>query len=420
MKFPEIPFIKQRDNFEILLSVFCFFLPLFPSLLPAIIAFTLLYQLFQLRSNRFKLNIRQLLFLSSLYLLYLLGLLYSENIQYATKDLETKLSLFLFPLILLLSKPLNLESRDNILKAFAYGCLISVLMNTGMSAYQLTEEKVKIANGIHTDNFGLYFFFKDRISHYIHPTYLSMYLLFALCIVFYLFEFRKKMTGKFAVTSSLLFSFFIFLLASKAGIICLFLLGAYLFGYYILQRKTFLTPVLGLLFLAIAFFSMYRLVPEFNNRINSAYHSLSYKESDNKDEESSYARRKIWHAAKEVIKENLLWGTGTGDVKDKLIEKYSELGMENEKDKRYNAHNQFLQTCITLGIPGILILMALLLPILAIAIKKKELLYVLFLLLFIINILFESMLEVQAGVLFYSFFNSLLFISMSNDQTERT
>jgi len=63
---------------------------------------------------------------------------------------------------------------------------------------------------------------------------------------------------------------------------------------------------------------------------------------------------------------------------------------------------------VAVGIPGILILLANLFIPMYIAIKRKQFVYLLFLLILCLNFLTESMLDQQAGTMFYGLFNSLL------------
>jgi O-antigen ligase len=76
---------------------------------------------------------------------------------------------------------------------------------------------------------------------------------------------------------------------------------------------------------------------------------------------------------------------------------------------RLNAHNQFLQTYIALGILGALLLIFMLVLPGWLAIRRIHFIYFSFLAVFTFNTLVESMLEVQAGVIYYAFFNALLF-----------
>jgi O-antigen ligase len=111
----------------------------------------------------------------------------------------------------------------------------------------------------------------------------------------------------------------------------------------------------------------------------------------------------------EIIREHPLSGVGTGDVKDALLEKYNEKGMTDAFSHRLNAHNQFLQTGIAIGIAGMTVLIGMFILALIYAIKNRNIVYLLFLGINAVNFLFESILETQNGVVFYAFFNAFLF-----------
>ena len=125
--------------------------------------------------------------------------------------------------------------------------------------------------------------------------------------------------------------------------------------------------------------------------------------------ESTVARMLIWNSALELIAENPLWGVGTGDIKDELLEKYKEKDIKPAFEQKLNAHNQFLQTYLGLGLIGFLLLLGSLLIPAWFAFKKGQLLYLPFLLLILLHMSVESILEKQAGVVFYAFFNVLFF-----------
>jgi len=76
--------------------------------------------------------------------------------------------------------------------------------------------------------------------------------------------------------------------------------------------------------------------------------------------------------------------------------------------ERFNPHNQFIQTAVALGIMGLLpFLLWMFIP-LVLAIRRRDLLLILFLFLFFMNALPESLIERQAGVVFTVFFLSVL------------
>ena len=53
-----------------------------------------------------------------------------------------------------------------------------------------------------------------------------------------------------------------------------------------------------------------------------------------------------------VIKKNLFFGVGTGDVKDELIKGYKYYNFQAGFQKQYNCHNQYLQFFVAFGIIG--------------------------------------------------------------------
>jgi hypothetical protein len=79
----------------------------------------------------------------------------------------------------------------------------------------------------------------------------------------------------------------------------------------------------------------------------------------------------------------------------------------------------FFETVISVGIIGLLLLLAYFVIPLVLWIKTKsfDMLYCSFLLMIGFNALFESIFEVQLGIIFFCFFNSLLF-NMSFVQNE--
>jgi O-antigen ligase len=111
-------------------------------------------------------------------------------------------------------------------------------------------------------------------------------------------------------------------------------------------------------------------------------------------------------------------GVGTGDLHAALDDKYRKYGMTGALNSHLNAHSQYFQTFIVLGLPGILTLVLMLLVPAAGAVKTRTWPLFFFILLFAINILVESMLELEAGVLFFSFFYSLLALRLIREKPE--
>ena len=95
------------------------------------------------------------------------------------------------------------------------------------------------------------------------------------------------------------------------------------------------------------------------------------------------------------------FGTGTGDTQSKLNTIYLQQGETYAAEHQLNAHNQFLQTGAELGWIAVLLLVACM--VFCWQSARGEAAATLFFGLCALNFLFESFLEVQAGIVFFSF-----------------
>ena len=93
-----------------------------------------------------------------------------------------------------------------------------------------------------------------------------------------------------------------------------------------------------------------------------------------------------------------------GDANDELYAAYENNGLTGAFEHKLNAHNQYLQSFIGLGIIGFVLLFAMTFGNLYYAILSKNNLLLILSLLLISNFLVESMLQRSAGVLFTVFF----------------
>ena len=120
----------------------------------------------------------------------------------------------------------------------------------------------------------------------------------------------------------------------------------------------------------------------------------------------------FWDAALQVIRQNQIFGVGTGDVQWELNKIYVKSHSPLEKEWYKRPHNQFLTIIVALGIPGLMIfLMSLFYPMIVLR-KYLHLLYWPFFVLTFVSFFLEDTLETQAGVTFYAVFNTL-FVSVA-------
>ncbi|MFZ4523429.1 MAG: O-antigen ligase family protein [Bacteroidales bacterium] len=407
--------VIHRKIFLFLLYAIMFAIPIYGRLLPTlIILLTLNWLIEGAYIDTIKLMSKErtrflTISFAFLYLLYVAGLVHTINFQYAMEDLEIKLSLLLFPLIFATSRfpLLNKEEVGNALRAFGAGCILSSVMMLVRAWHQTVVVTQPDA------------FYYALLSWTFHPSYFSMYLNFAMSNILYFLLVRRSVTGSRAVAGHtlilLLFTIMIVLLSSKAGLLAWLIITGFYTTILIIVYKRRLT---GLLFGAVSvavFLLLLQIFPHAITRVSQARQDMTSKSSMEDPKQSTGERVAVWKAAAEIIRKNALFGVGTGDVKDALLERYKENDLVKILRDRLNAHNQYLQTFITLGITGFLALIIMLVFPALKALRSKNYIYLIFLAIFAINILFESMLEVQAGVVFYALVNIVLFTSGRSD-----
>jgi len=124
----------------------------------------------------------------------------------------------------------------------------------------------------------------------------------------------------------------------------------------------------------------------------------------------SETRLIMWAASAQVFAEHPL-GVGTGNVDDYLTDKLNEIGQPHMAKKKLNPHNQFLQTGVEVGIVGLTLLLLIVFYGIYYSIKTKNWLLLFLIISLAFNCLFESMLQRQSGIVFYTFWICFLAIS---------
>ena len=330
-----------------------------------------------------------------LFALYCIGLIYTENMILGINEIVLYLPLLAMPLILFSTnvKIWTLKHKKILFNVFIAGCLLSIGYNLYNSYLNFSKEE------------NLAYFFYTLASFLHHPSYASMFNTFALAAMIYLLLNRKTTIFEtiFYFLSFPVFIGEILLLSSKTAFFILALLFIILFLYILFQRHIKKINLIYFLLILLIGGYLYSHLPEkynrFSNKLESLKHAADFKQ------DTRYA---IWTNALEVAKNNLPWGTGTGDVKAALKMNYAKNLHFDYYLRGYNCHNQYLQLLVGLGIFGFLLFFSGQIYSIWISCKKRYFLYTLFTIIIGINFLTESMLERQAGVAFFAIFNALL------------
>jgi hypothetical protein len=111
-----------------------------------------------------------------------------------------------------------------------------------------------------------------------------------------------------------------------------------------------------------------------------------------------------WKTACEIIRKNMFFGIGTGDVNDAFQAIYTQNHSALLPQYRLRAHQQILTVFLSFGLLGLLIFVWIHLHFLKISIFNKDFLSLCFLIVLLTSYLSEDTLETQTGITFFAFF----------------
>ncbi|MCX6268082.1 MAG: O-antigen ligase family protein [Bacteroidetes bacterium] len=403
--------MAHRKIFLALLFAIAFTIPLSKVVLPWLIVLLALNWLIEGEYLKtfpliFKERTRFFIFsFSFLYILYLIGLIHTTNFQYAGEDLGMKLSILLFPLIFATSRFPILGKKETgvILRVFAAGCIAGSLIFLGRACYHTFF--------LHQSGA----FYYTSLAWNFHPSYYALYLTFAVSNILWFFLVAQSVKGflktAMHVLILLFFTLMIVLLSSKSGLLIWLAVVGFYVAILAFRYKRWLTVAVFLPSALIAFFLFMVIFPSASGRVSQAKQDLASADTAQNASRSTNERVLIWKSSQEIIKQNGIFGVGTGDVRDELMAEYQRREVMGVLKHYLNAHNQYVQTFIALGIIGLLLLVTMIVMPAIYSIKKEHYLYFAFLFMTGISMFFESMFERQEGVVFYAFFNTLLFAS---------
>src|SRR6185503_15468753 len=138
-----------------------------------------------------------------------------------------------------------------------------------------------------------------------------------------------------------------------------------------------------------------------------AWEFNKYLHGGNPSGHSVVQRLEFWKAAKDIIKDNLLIGVGTGDVEVAFSAQYQKMNSPLTAEWRLRSHNQFLAIGTAFGIIGLIWFLVSILYPLFLKRFRSDYFYIVFFIIAFLSMLTEDTLESQAGVTFFAFFNSL-------------
>ncbi|MBO4282393.1 MAG: hypothetical protein J5873_04290 [Bacteroidales bacterium] len=407
------------------------------------------------------------LLFASVYLWYAASVLWSENLPEAWRMLDKKLPFLLFPLYFFLSAPqLSVRQRQALFYVLAGSVVAVFLANAAFAFYDVRSGKAGMERFFNAQLLGIY---------YVHHTYMSMYACFGFAFCMLEWQREGSLLRRVAdVFLALLLAVFVVLLESRAGLLCLLLLLLYVFVRWVFLRKKYLQG--GLLAAAMLLLGAIVCVsvPRVTECLGQTLKSLSSEnEPDCRVVQAQAYRpclkRHLWIGVGCGDRIDTLQACFAGEQEALLLQvepvpDADSLTFEEERDycmvilgyhlffydqlhgnpwvdsvadtyhcdrasvervlyrylvldravkHTYNAHNQYDDTLIATGLPGLLLLLCYVMAPVALWFGKRRFdpLFACFLGVFAFNAFFESVLEKQAGILFFLFVYGLLFIT---------
>jgi O-antigen ligase len=348
-----------------------------------------------------------------LFLLYLLGTLFTNHPDIAKKLIEYKLSFTLIPILFVIQPK---SWKPDILKT---GFIVAVF---SLSIYHLLLLSI---DGRFT--MGLKEFTSSNFSTLHHPSYFSAFAFLAT-----LFSIEKIVDSTKRIKKILLFGlvvFFIFIqvfclsLAGMLFLMLFFILFGLYVSYKIFGKKGALFAIVALPLIVILSVS---IIPGFKEQFVASklylneyvQNPIQFVQSKKTFLGGNETRLIMWTASAQEIAAHP-FGVGTGNVDDHLESRLQSLSHYEMAKKMYNPHNQYLQSTLEIGFLGAVVLLSIIVYCVVIGIRYRNWILLLFILNFAFNCLFESMLQRQSGIVFYVFWICLLVLLTKNSHSQK-
>jgi len=378
-----------------------------------LISFTL-HTLIQLDKGRLRsLRSFKLLVLPSVLFVTIIATLYTINLHAAFTEWTLRIPLLLFPIVFLLSGLDLKKYRENLLLAFSLICTLTVfylfaVVLVTIRFYHMPLRTI-FSEGFTNHNFA------GPIK--IHATFFSFQLVIAL--VYLLSALIKggisRSLKRIYIISCLILVSGMVQLSSKSILVILFAVGNVVLPLYLLkgrQRRRYMLT--GLIATVIGIAGILSISTFRDRYVTLLKEDIS---TDKTIPRNSDSRLERWRVAVARIKDKPLLGYGSGSEISLLKDDFYDAKMYSSYLKGLNSHNQFLSFLLKSGIWGLTIYLLTLAYGFKIAFKRKDVLFISFMLVIAVVSVTENILDVDKGVMFYSFFFSFFMFSVPGNET---
>lgn len=369
--------------------------PFFKSLAITFLAFSTLFS-FTTKNYEIKplFDKKMILFLI-FFSLHIIGVFYSSNKDSALFDLQIKLPMLILPLIFIFL-PKSFLTKDKLwiyALSIIAGLILTIFYCFSFGIVRAVSNSLPLLPEI------IY----TKLSASFHPSYLSLFAATGLVLMYKIplnniFSHFNK-SGLIKSILIVLISIFLIMLNSRTGFILMVIsyLWILIDLFFVRKRKVLAISTALIVSLSLLLVLNTNILSQ---RYNNAINNIGQTNNIEPEMSSMSQRNFIYSNSLNLISENIVFGVGTGDVKSTFENLYER---ENVHFHSYlNAHNQYLQTTIALGLIGLLILLSLFFFPMIKMIKEKEFFLLTIFILIGFSFLFESMLERNMGTYFFA------------------
>jgi O-antigen ligase len=351
------------------------------------------------------------IFFIAFYLWQAVGIFYSDDMKSGMNTFYSRLSLFLFPIVLLIPGKKIEKNIALLLKIFATSTSLFVFICFGHALYNsvFLQNGILVFNSHPQKEYWMNFFYSSYFSLNQHPSYLAMYVILSGFISFESwFDNTAPKWKRYAwLLNGMILVISLYFLSSRSGLLTIFILApVYLIKKFYRHHKLIMVTSI-LLLLVFSFF-----IVRTNERVKIGINEIANETFLSKD-----GRISIWSSALHSIRNNLIIGVGIGDVKTELMKEYIRQGDQNLIKNRYNVHNQYLEILMENGIIGLAFFLSIMGVMLYLAFAERNTLYYFFIIMMLIFFLFETVMERLQGVSFFALFSFLLIYASPDKQS---
>lgn len=403
-----------------LLCAFVFFIPIWINIalliLPYLILFAFLSTPLKGIWKQWK-NKRFIIIVAVFLLLHFISGLFSQNVANGLNNAFKLLAILGIPMLFVLLTNNQLFKPNQVIYSFILGCFAIIVFTICRGLY------------LSFSNYYGFIFFDTRpfdkpwenyllhtqLSYLTHPTYMAMYMSFAIILLFNLIKTNRNISRNLLYFLGIVvLLIYTYMLSSRMGlIVCVasFFLG--IIGQFRHWRR--IVSVLAIVGAVLACVVVIKfLAPKHVATQDIEDNSEQVEEQDVTSNRWKYLgedpRPIIWSLVPELIHDKPIVGHGLGNSYSELMKMYKKYGLFSIWRSGYGVHNQYLNELISLGLIGLaMILFLLIYPLIYFRKAPQYFPAFAFIAIVSVQLLTESMLSRIIGAMFFAVFYGLYF-----------